>query len=93
MKKKGKANVQQSPRLTPTDLEYLWIPVTQLERNDSIVMADQEYRVQNVEQKDGEWLVSLVNPETRLKAEQFYNAHDYVYVKATSALKERLTKV
>lgn len=89
MRKKTKEYEQQPVLLTPGD-EYLWISIRLLERNDTIVTADIEVKVQNIEHRDDEWRATYLDPTTRSRTEQLYNGHDQVYVKATDAIKARL---
>lgn len=89
MRKKTKEHEQQPVLLTPID-EYLWIPIKLLERNDTVVIADVEVKVQNMEHRDSEWHVTYLDPTTRSRTEQLYNGHDQVYVRATDAIKTRL---
>ncbi|GHO90572.1 hypothetical protein KSF_006200 [Reticulibacter mediterranei] len=89
MRKKTKEQAKQPVLLTPSD-EYLWIPVKSLERNDTIVIADVEVKVQNIEHRDSEWHVTYLDSTTRSRTEQLYNGHDQVYVKTTDAIRARL---
>jgi hypothetical protein len=89
MRKKPKERAQQPALLTPGDV-YLWIPVRLLERNDTIVVANVEVKVQNMEHRDSEWHVTYLDPITRSRTEQLYNGHDQVYIKATNTIRARL---
>jgi hypothetical protein len=59
---------------------YGWKNVQEVERHDSIIVAQQEVKVVSVRQDGGVWWVSAIDPETDTKMEQFYHSHDSLYV-------------
>ena len=71
---------------------YLWLPVSLLVVSDLVVTNQQELRVKTITYKEegDEWLVALIHPETRQRAEESYRRHQFLYVKATEDVKKRL---
>lgn len=54
------------------------------------MVAQQEVSVQTLAHHSGIWSLRLLNSITRAKAEETYLAHQFVYAKATDAVKARL---
>lgn len=70
--------------------DYVWLPLPLLAQGDSIVVAQQEVLVQALSQQQGMWMLRVFNAATRTKAEEFYLPHQFVYAKATDAVRGRL---
>lgn len=60
---------------------YGWRSVREVERGDSIVVAEQETLVLGVRQHEGSWWMSYTYPRTGTKTEEFYTATDFVYMR------------
>ena len=83
--KNGKRLVKESI----PDPAYLWLPISLLAPGDWIVTAQQEVRVKTIAQpQQGTWSVELINPRTHMK--ESYQAHQFLYTKATDVVKARV---
>lgn len=60
---------------------YDWKSVREVERGDSIVVAEQETLVLGMRQHEGSWFVSYIHPRTGTKTEEFYTANDFLYMR------------
>jgi len=84
--KNGKRLVKE----TVPEPAYLWLSISLLAQGDLVVIAQQEVSVQAISDRDGTWLVRVLDPITNTKREESYNAHQFLYTKATDAVKARL---
>ena len=83
---------RRSRELPKAEPLYLWLAVLHLSASDLAVTNQEELRVKTVTYKEAEdeWQVLFVHPETRQRSEEFYRRHQFLYVKVTESVKERL---
>ena len=60
---------------------YEWKSVREVERGDSIVVAQLETLVLGVRQQEGSWWISYSHPRTGTKVEEIYTANDFLYMR------------
>lgn len=83
---------RRPPQLPKGEPAYLWVPVALLAEHDSIVVLQQDVEILHITHREDEWLMRVRNPETRERSEVSYHAHNFVYTKASEAVKTRLAK-
>lgn len=72
-------NAQQQTLFIDTQTRYVWKSVKALQRNEIIVITDQEVKIQNIKMDEDFWSVMYTDPQSGKKVEQLYNATDSVY--------------
>ncbi|SRR6266567_1565484 len=68
---------------------YGWKSVQEVARGDLMVVAGEDASILGICQDGGFWVVSYVDPDTRAKTEQFYNAQDSIYVQLKQDREDR----
>jgi len=81
-KKKSKTDQAYQGQLFGTnEKQYDWLPVQDARKGSIIVVMNTAVTVQSVRQDENCVYLTYVEPGSKMKTEQLYNQHDFVYCK------------